>query len=50
MFASDSISIRDSECFDQLSMNVIFLIISNFSPFVLGSSKDSEGVFQGPAD
>ena len=32
-----------------LSMNGIFLIMSNLSPFVLSSSKDSERVFQQPA-
>jgi len=37
---------EDTECFDRLSMNGIFLINSNLSPFVLSLSKDSERVSQ----
>ena len=33
---------KGKECFDKLSMNGIFSIISNLSPFVLSLSKDSE--------
>ena len=40
---------KGKECFDKLSMNGIFSIISKLPPFVLSPSKDSGGVFQQPA-
>jgi len=40
---------KASECFEYLSMNEIFSIISNLSPFVLSLSKDDRRVFQQPA-
>jgi hypothetical protein len=37
---------KGASCFESLSMNGIFSIISNLFPFVLSSSKDSERAFQ----
>ena len=41
---------KSTECFESLSMNGILSIISNLFPFVLSPSKDSERVFQQPAN
>ena len=35
-----------TECFERLGTNGILLIVSDFPPFVLSASKDSERVFR----